>query len=164
MKNLNTLLALVLLSSTSLTFTSLAFAADDAKSAAAKPAEAAKAPAFKAHVLNRAELDALFAKPEQLVIIDVRRPDEQTAKGSFPVYLSIQAKDLEKNLAYIPKDRTIVTVSNHAGRAGKSADLLAEKGYKVAGAAGVEGYEAEGGKLTKLTPPAPKTADASAVK
>lgn len=161
MKKLNTLLALVLLSSSSLAFTSQAFAADDVKSAAAKPTEA---PAFKAHVLNRAELDALLAKPEQLVLIDVRRPDEQTAKGSFAVYLSIQAKDLEKSLAYIPKDRTIVTVSNHAGRAGKSADFLADKGYKVAGAAGVENYEAEGGKLTKLAPPAPKTADASAAK
>lgn len=156
MKYLNTLLALLLFSSAS-----LAFAAEDAKLAAAKQAEAAKAPAFKTHILSRAELDNLLAKPEQIVIIDVRRPDELTKIGGFPVYLSIQASDVEKNLAYIPKDRAIITVSNHAGRAGKIADLLAEKGYKVAGTAGVQTYEAEGGKITKIEPPAPKAADAA---
>ena len=77
---------------------------------------AAPAKKFKASVLTRAQFDALLAKPEQLLIIDVRRPDELTAKGGFPVYLSIQAKQLEKSLAFIPKDRTIVTVSNHAAR------------------------------------------------
>ena len=138
--------------------TPLAFAADvDANT----KVEAVKAPAFKAHVLTRAEIDTLLAKPDQVLFIDVRRPDEVTAKGGFPVYLSIQAKDLEKNLAFIPTNRTIVTVSNHAGRAGKSADLLASKGFNVAGAAGSEGYEAEGGTLTKLAPPAPKVADTS---
>lgn len=158
MKKLNTLLALVWLS-----LTSLAFAADDPKSAV-KPAEAVKAPAFKTHLLSRAELDNLLAKPDQIVIIDVRRPDELTKIGGFPVYLSIQASDIEKSLAYIPKDRSIITVSNHAGRAGKIADLLTEKGYKVAGTAGVQTYEAEGGKIKKIEPPAQKTADASAVK
>jgi len=139
---------------------SFVFAAD--VDANAKDQSAAKAPAFKAHVLTRSEIDALLAKPEQVIFIDVRRPDELTAKGGFPVYLSIQAKDLEKSLAFIPKDRTIVTVSNHAARAGKAADLLASKGFKVAGAAGTEGYEAEGGTITKITVPAPKVADAAA--
>jgi rhodanese-related sulfurtransferase len=119
-------------------------------------AEAAKPPASKAHVLTRTELDALLAHPEKLTVIDVRRPDELTAIGGFPVYLSIQAGDLEKNLSWIPKDRKIVTVSNHAARAGKAADLLASKGYKVAGAVGAQTYEQEGGTLTKIAPPAPK--------
>jgi rhodanese-related sulfurtransferase len=88
----------------------------------------------------------------------VRRPDEVTAKGSFPVYLSVQAKDLEKNLAYIPKDRIVLTVSNHAHRAGAAGDLLSSKGFKVAGAAGSEDYEAQGGKIARIAPPAPKTA------
>jgi hypothetical protein len=35
-----------------------------------------KAPAFKAHVLSRAELDDLLQKPDKLLLIDVRRPDE----------------------------------------------------------------------------------------
>ncbi|WP_226414336.1 rhodanese-like domain-containing protein [Dechloromonas denitrificans] len=117
-------------------------------------------PTYKAKSpkLNRAQFDALLAKPDQLVVIDVRRPDELINNGGFPVYLSIQAKDLEKSLAFIPKDRSVVTVSNHAGRAGRSADLLAEKGFKVAGAVGAQDYEAEGGTLTKIAPPQPKQA------
>lgn len=155
MKILKHLLAVVLLTSTP-----FAFAADEAK-ADAKPA-AAGAPAYKAKSpkLNRSQVDELLAKPDQVVFIDLRRPDELTKIGGFPVYLSIQSKELEKSLAFIPKDRTLVTVSNHAGRAGAGADLLVGKGFKVAGAVGVEDYEAEGGKLTKIAPPAPKVADA----
>jgi rhodanese-related sulfurtransferase len=109
--------------------------------------------------LNRAEVDALLATPQKLVVIDVRRPDELTAKGSFPAYLNIQAKEVEKHLAYIPKDRVIVTVSNHAHRAGAVGDLLSGKGFKVAGAAGSEDYEAQGGTaVVRVSPPTPKTA------
>jgi rhodanese-related sulfurtransferase len=127
---------------------------------AAAPANAATsaAPAaykYKSPKLDRAHLDALLAKPEQLLVIDVRRPDEVTTIGGLPVYLSIQAKDLENRLAYIPRDRTIVTVSNHAGRAGAAADFLADHGFRVAGAVGVQNYEEEGGTLTKITPPPP---------
>jgi rhodanese-related sulfurtransferase len=127
--------------------------------APANPASAE--PAFKAHVLSRGELDVLLAKPAKLLIIDVRRPDELTKIGGFPVYFSIQLKDLESNLAWIPKDRSIVTVSNHAARAGKAADLLAAKGFKVAGAVGAQLYEKDGGTLTKLAPPATAAAGAN---
>jgi rhodanese-related sulfurtransferase len=124
---------------------------------ASTPAAAAKAPAFKAHVLTVPELNALIAKPDQLLFIDVRRPDEVTNIGGFPVYLSIQLADLEKNVAWIPKGRTIVTVSNHAARAGKAADLLSSKGFKVAGAVGADSYEKEGGTIAHIKPPAPKS-------
>ena len=116
--------------------------------------DAAKAPAFKAHVLTVPELNTLIAKPDHLLFIDVRRPDEGTSIGGVPVYLSVQLADLEKSLAWIPKDRTIVTVSNHAARAGKAADLLASKGYKVAGAVGAETYEKDGGTIAHIKPPA----------
>jgi rhodanese-related sulfurtransferase len=132
---------------------------------AQQPTAAAPAPFVykaKSPKLDRAQLDALLAKPEQVLIIDVRRPDELTAIGGFPVYLSIQAKKLEESVAFIPKDRSIVTVSNHAGRAGAAADLLAGKGFKVAGAVGVQDYEAEGGTLVKIAPPPPKPAAAAA--
>jgi rhodanese-related sulfurtransferase len=126
------------------------------------PTSAPKAPASKAHVLSRPELDELLKKPEKLLFVDVRRPDEVTSVGGFPVFLSVQISDLESRLAWIPKDRTIVTVSNHAARAGKAADLLAGKGFKVAGAVGAETYEKEGGVLTKIAAPpasgAPSTA------
>jgi rhodanese-related sulfurtransferase len=122
---------------------------------------AANAPAFQAHVLTHAELDKLLAHPGDLLIIDVRRPDEISRIGGLPVYLNVQPGDLHKSLEWIPKGRTIVTVSNHAKRAGSAADFLASKGFKVAGAAGVQTYEEEGGKLTKVIPP-PANAGAAA--
>ena len=116
---------------------------------------------YKTTRLDRARFDALLAKPEKLLIIDVRRPDEVTAIGGFPVYLSLQVGDVEKSLAYIPKDRAIVTVSIHAHRAGAVGDLLTSHGFKVAGAIGVKDYENEGGQVTKIAPPQPKAADAA---
>ncbi|OFA03218.1 rhodanese-like domain-containing protein [Duganella sp. HH101] len=116
---------------------------------------------YKTKQLERAEVDALLTKPEKLVVLDVRRPDEVTAKGSFPVFLNIQAKDVENQLAYIPKDRVIVTVSNHAHRAGAVGDLLTAKGYKVAGATGSEDYESQGGKIVRIAPPAKQVAAAA---
>jgi rhodanese-related sulfurtransferase len=108
-----------------------------------------------AHVLTNAEFDDLLAKPDQLLIIDVRRPDEVTTNGGFPVYLSIQNGQLSKSLAWIPKDRTIVTVSNHAARGAGAADLLSKAGFKVAGTIGAQTYEQAGGKITRIVPPKP---------
>lgn len=140
----------------------IAFAADapDAKKA---EAQAARPYTAKTPKLNRAQVDALLAKPSEVLFIDVRRPDEISKIGSFPVYLNIQNKELEAGLPFIPKDRSIVTVSNHAGRAGVAADFLAEKGFKVVGAVGSQNYEEEGGKIVKIEIPAPK-ADAAAPK
>ncbi|MRV74412.1 rhodanese-like domain-containing protein [Duganella sp. FT92W] len=128
-----------------------------ALSAASSLAQQAPQPwKYKTRQLERADVDKLLAAPEKLLVVDVRRPDELTAKGSFPVYLNVQAKDVEQHLSYIPKDRVILTVSNHAHRAGAVGDLLTSKGYKVAGATGSEDYEAQGGKITRVAPPAPR--------
>ncbi len=116
----------------------------------------------KAHVLTRPELDKLLAEPGKVLFIDVRRPDEISAIGGFPVYLSIQLKDLTDSLAWIPRDRILVTVSNHAARAGRAADLLASHGFKVAGAAGAQLYVREGGVLTKIAVPAARPSAATA--
>jgi rhodanese-related sulfurtransferase len=122
------------------------------------PAEAAKPISAK---LNRQQLDGLLTYPDQVLIVDVRRPDEISSIGGFPAYLSVQAKDIDSGAVFIPRDRTLITVSNHAGRALKAADALLAKGFKVAGAAGAQDYEAEGGKLTKIVAPAPKVASAA---
>src|SRR6187399_603163 len=129
-------------------------AVQPAPQAAAQPAARPKA---LAHELSRSEFEQLLTKPNELLIIDLRRPDELTRIGGFPVYLSIQAKDLEKQLDWIPKGRTIVTVSNHASRSGRAADLLTAKGFKVAGLLGAQTYEEQGGKLTKIEVPPPRT-------
>lgn len=126
---------------------------EPAKAAAAAPAAEVK---HKVPELSRAEIDSWLAKPDKVVFIDLRRPDEISAIGTFPVYLNIQLADIEKYLAYIPKDRSIITVSNHAGRAFKAGDLLFEKGFKVVGVAGSQHYEEQGGTITKIVKPAPK--------
>ena len=60
----------------------LAHAAENAPGAGVTVAAAHEYTA-KTPKLKRAEIDALLAKPEQILIIDVRRPDEQTAMGDF---------------------------------------------------------------------------------
>jgi len=127
--------------------------------ASASAQEKAAAPKF--HELSNAEFDQLLAKPETLLIIDLRRPDELTNIGGFPVYLSIQSAELEKNLAWIPKERTIVTVSNHSTRSGKAAEFLTDRGFKVAGTVGAQTYEERGGKLTKIAPRQPRNVAAA---
>jgi rhodanese-related sulfurtransferase len=111
--------------------------------------------------LTRQQLDGFLAYPDQVLIVDVRRPDEITSIGGFPAYLSVQARDIESGAVFIPRDRTLITVSNHAGRALKAADALLAKGFKIAGAVGAQDYEAEGGKLTRISAPAPKVASAA---
>lgn len=131
-----------------------------AQQTAASPASApAPQPwTHKTKNLNRAEVDALFGNPKKLLVIDVRRPDELTKYGTFPVVLNLQLKDLPEVLDYIPRDRTILTVSNRAHRAGDAGDLLISKGYKVAGATGTEDYREAGGTIVKIAVPAPRTA------
>ena len=109
----------------------------------------------KAKILTRAEFDALVATPGRVLLLDVRRPTEIAMNGGFPVFLNIQADDLEKHLAEIPKGVPLVLVSNHAHRAGIAADLLDSKGFKIAGAIGAQVYESEGGKLIKYAPEKP---------
>lgn len=128
-------------------------AVPSAYSADSSPVSGA-ASASKTHVLSREELDKLLAQPGKVLFVDVRRPDEVSDVGGVPVYLSVQVDELEKNLAWIPRDRVVVTLSNHAKRAIKAADLLTAKGFKVAGAAGAQTYEQQGGKLTKVAKPA----------
>lgn len=116
---------------------------------------------YKTLRLNRAAFDSLLARPEQLLVLDIRRPDEQLKYGSFPVYLSIQTNEVQRSLPYIPHDRLIVTVSNRAHRAGAVGDILSGLGYHVVGAIGVLDYQDEGGALTKIVAPPPRTAAAT---
>jgi rhodanese-related sulfurtransferase len=137
-------------------FATVAVAQQVPPATAGATATTQQAPVSKAKKLTRAQFDALLAHPDRILLIDVRRPDEIAAIGGFPAYLSIQIGDLKDHLNAIPKDRTIITVSNHAARAGLAADLLAANGFNVAGAVGAQTYESEGGTLLKITPPKPR--------
>lgn len=112
--------------------------AQTAPAPTAAPAEAA---------LTREQVDALLATPDKVTFIDVRRPDEIAASGTVPAYLNIQISELDRFLSYIPRDRQIVAISNHAGRAGRAVGVLRKAGFNVAGAFGVEDYVAKGGSL-----------------
>ena len=148
-----------------------AFAASAQESAyATQHPDAAKAVAaslaapwkYKTKRLSRAEVDGYLAKPDSVIFVDLRRPDEFIKFGSFPVFLSVQLKDLDKQLAWVPKDRAIVTVSNHAQRAGVAGDLLTSKGFNVVGATGAEEYEVLGGKsVSHIEAPAPRVASSA---
>lgn len=143
--------------------TSLAFAAD-----AEAPNDSAKYVdplpwTHKTQRLNREQLDKLLGHPEKILFVDVRRPDELTKLGGFPVYLSVQSKNLQESLDYIPKNRRIITISNRAHRAGEAGDFLISKGYKVAGAVGVLDYQDQGGSLSKIAVPPPKVVAAAPV-
>jgi len=98
--------------------------------------------------LKRAQIEAYLATPDKVVFIDVRRPDEISELGSVPAFLNIQISELDRFLAYIPRDRAVVTISNHAGRAGKAAELLVKQGFNVVGAIGIEDFVAEGGAVS----------------
>jgi rhodanese-related sulfurtransferase len=128
--------------------------------AGANGARPQRAP-VRAKTLTNAEFDGYLAHPEQVLLVDVRRPDEVSTIGGFPVYLSIQIKDLKAHLAEIPRDRPIITVSNHAARAGSAADTLSDAGFKVIGAVGADTYQKDGGKLAvKIPVPPAQTAGA----
>jgi rhodanese-related sulfurtransferase len=144
--------AATVLTAAALIFTTNLAIAQQAAPAAAEPYKAISAK------LNRQQLDGFLTYPDQVLIIDVRRPDEISTIGGFATYLSVQSRDIDSGAVFIPRDRTLITVSNHAGRALRAADALLAKGFKVAGAVGAQDYEAEGGKLVKIAAPAPKVA------
>lgn len=126
----------------------LVFTAGAAAAQGTTAAPIASATAQAAPVLKREQVDRLLARPDKVVFIDVRRADEIAALGGLPVFLNIQMSELDRFLPYIPRERELVTVSNHAGRAAKAAALLRDRGFNVVGAVGVENYAAEGGTLS----------------
>lgn len=152
MKAVKTLLAVTLAFGATI---AMAQEATSAPAVAASGAYVAPPWTYKTKQLNRNQVDTLLGNPKKLLIIDLRRPDELVKYGSFPAYLNLQLKDLPELLEYIPKDRTILTVSNRAHRAGAAGDILSAAGYKVAGATGSEDYREAGGTITKVSPPAP---------
>jgi len=113
----------------------------------------------KVKELHKADVDALLATPEKVLILDVRSPSEMAAEGTFAVFLNAavaesdaKAAGLEKHLGDIPKDRAIVAVGGSPARAMAAASVLASHGFKVAGAVSAPAYDTEGGSLTKYQP------------
>jgi hypothetical protein len=112
---------------------------------------------YKTPELTVAQIDHWLAKPDQVLVLDIRRPDELIRFGSFPVFLNIQYADLEKTLLTFQKIAISLLYLITPAALFAAGDLLTSKGYKVIGAAGSENYEQQGGKaVTKIQKPAPK--------
>lgn len=163
MKAVHTFLAIALAATATVSLAQTSTAPAPADASASSPATKYVAPPwiYKTKQLTRLDVDKAIGNPKKVLFIDVRRPDEVTKNGSFPIYLSVQLKDLPVALDYIPKDRQIVTISNRAHRAGDAGDLLTANGFKVAGAIGSEDYKEAGGTIYKIAPPAPAASAAS---
>lgn len=119
-------------------------------------------PAGKTKVLTKQEFDEATAANPDVILLDLRRPDEITSIGGFPVYLSIQFADIDKYWQHIPKGAKVITVSNHAARAVKAGDRLEANGVQILGAVGAQTYEQEGGTIVHIKAPAPKAAGTGA--
>jgi len=117
----------------------------------APAASAAQPPAadeykYKTTRLKRAEIDALLAKPENLLVIDVRRPDEITEDRRFTGLSQHSGQRRRKKSGLYPqRSRYRDRRETIFGRNGAAGDLVASHGFKVAGAIAAEYYEAEGG-------------------
>ena len=124
---------------------------------AANIANTHAAPVSKTKVFTKQEFDEVTASNPDVILLDLRRPDEITNIGGFPVYLSIQFADIDKYWQHIPKGAKVITVSNHAARAVKAGDRLEANGVQILGAVGAQTYEQEGGTIVHIKAPAPKT-------
>jgi hypothetical protein len=94
-------------------------------------------PGTQAKVLTLAEFSRLSATADHMLIIDVLTSEQVQQTGRFPVYLGIEPIALASSLAWLPRDRTIVTVSSDGVRNIQAADLLIRSGFNVAGAVGI---------------------------
>ena len=140
----NLLLALLFISSA---FQVLPAQEKPAQGEAKPQTEAAKQQAEQSSIkkLSTAEVDQLLDSHKHVYILDVRKPEEIAQLGTLKGSINIPIDQLEQRLNEVPKNKLILTLSNHAGRGSKAAELLEKNGYKVAGAAGIQTYTADGG-------------------
>ena len=77
-------------------------------------------------------VDSLYGKlkEEDLFVLDVREKEEY-AKGHIPGAVNIYVGELEKSLAEVPLDRSVVSVCSTGNRSGLGASILARGGFKT---------------------------------
>ena len=81
--------------------------------------------------IGPAEFQDLRAANENIALIDVREPFEQTAFGAIPGVENIPLGELPSRLGELPEDRArpIVMICQSGGRSLSAAQILVEKGY-----------------------------------
>lgn len=101
--------------------------------------------------LDTRGLDLLLQSDPNLLLIDVREPDELTGPlGKIPQARNVPMSELEKNPEQFPRNKTLALICRSGHRTLKAAEVLAEHGYVV--------YSVDGGmqswrKLHPLTSP-----------
>jgi hydroxyacylglutathione hydrolase len=68
-------------------------------------------------------------KDEELFVLDVREKEEY-ARGHIPGAVNIYVGELEKRLAEVPSDRSVVSVCSTGNRSGLGVSILARGGFK----------------------------------
>jgi rhodanese-related sulfurtransferase len=86
------------------------------------------------------ELMKLLDKPQDVLFIDVREPNEIAVTGTLKGALTIPVGQLEERLKEVPKDKPVVAFCRRGGRATRAANLLDQRGYKTVGVFGLEEY------------------------
>ena len=87
-------------------------------------------------------IDALIAKGD-VVVLDVREPNELDETGTVKGAIHIPLGQLESRLGELPKDKVILTACRRGGRASRALALLDAKGFKTAGFCGLEQYKGQ---------------------
>ena len=78
--------------------------------------------------ISVAELQARRAANEDLLLLDVREPDE-VATASIGGAVTIPMRNVPVHLAELPTDRPIVVMCHHGGRSAHVTNFLNANGY-----------------------------------
>jgi rhodanese-related sulfurtransferase len=71
----------------------------------------------------------LWQKKDQVMVIDVRRPDEFTGElGHVPGAKLMVLDSLPQSIGEVPKDKTVVFVCRSGGRSGRAAQFARAQG------------------------------------
>jgi rhodanese-related sulfurtransferase len=82
--------------------------------------------------LDARGLDLLLQSDPNLLLIDVRTPDELTGPlGKIPQAQNVPMEVLKRNPEQFPRNKTLVLICRSGHRSLDAADLLAEHGYVV---------------------------------
>ena len=75
--------------------------------------------------------EEVLTKKDDVVLVDVRRPDELTGElGHIPGVMHVVLDELPQRLDEIPKDQTVVFVCRSGGRSGQASAFALENGFQ----------------------------------
>lgn len=81
------------------------------------------------HNISSREAKALLEKDRNVYLLDVRSPQEY-GQGKLAGSSLIPIGQLERRIAEVPKDKTVLVYCAVGSRSGYAAGLLAKRGYK----------------------------------